>query len=78
MSESKTSERRLEAIEKQRKALELRKAGVGYVAIAKQLGYAGPSSSFKAVNSALKRTLQEPADEVRRLELERLDALLSE
>lgn len=76
MSESKTSQRRLEAIENQRKALELRKAGVTFVVIAEQLGYRGPSGAYRAVMSALKRTLQEPADEVRTLELERLDALL--
>jgi len=73
MSESKTSQRRLRAIERQRQALELRKAGVAFDEIARTLGYAGPSSAYRAVMSALKRTLQEPADEVRKLELARLD-----
>lgn len=73
MSESKTSQRRLRAAERQRQALELRKAGVSFEEIARTLGYAGPSSSYRAIMSALKRTLQEPADEVRKLELVRLD-----
>jgi hypothetical protein len=74
--ESKTSERRLEAAEKQRKALELRKAGTPFEVIARELGYRGPSSAYNAVMSALRKTLQEPADEVRNLELTRLDNLL--
>jgi hypothetical protein len=73
MSESKTSQRRLRAIERQRQALELRKAGVSFDEIGHTLGYAGPSGAYRAVMSALKRTLQEPADEVRKLELARLD-----
>ncbi len=75
MSESKTSKRRLKAHEKQLTALGLRKAGKTFEAIAAELGYAGPAGSYKAVMSALKRTLQEPADEVRRLEIERIDAM---
>ena len=74
MSESKTSEKRLAAAERQRQALELRKAGVGFEAIAERLGYAGPSGAYQAVMAALKKTLQEPADELKKLELERLDA----
>lgn len=66
----------LNAIERQRQALELRKAGIPYHTIAQQLGYRSPSGAYKAILSALKRTLQEPADEVRKLELTRLDAML--
>lgn len=74
-SESKTSQRRLTATERQQQALELRRAGVGFQEIADEVGYASPSGAYKAVTTALKKTLQEPADEVRRLELERLDRL---
>lgn len=74
--ESSTSERRLAAIDKQRLALELRKAGVPFTKIAQQLDYEGPSGAYGAVKSALKRTLQEPAAEVRALELDRLDHML--
>jgi len=57
-------------------ALELRKAGATYRAIADQLGYRSVSGVYKAVASALKTTLREPADEVRELEIVRLDAAL--
>ena len=62
--------------EKQRKALELRKAGVKLDTIAEQLGYADASGAYRAIISALKKTLQEPADELRKMELERLDNML--
>lgn len=75
-TEPMDSERRRAALEKQRQALELRKSGIGYRQIAEQLGYKSPSSAHEAVETALKRTIQEPAAEVRRLELERLDSLL--
>lgn len=69
-------QRRLEAAERQRQALQLRQAGVAYEDIAQRLGYSGRSSAWRSVMSALKQTLQEPADEVRTLELERLDRML--
>ncbi len=68
-------QRRLEAHWRTLKALELRLAGKGYQAIADELRYKSPASAFKAVQRALKATLQEPADELRRLELSRLDEL---
>lgn len=77
MSESKTSKRRLEAAAKQRQALSLRQAGVTYADIADRLGYAASSGAYKAVMAALDKTLQEPADELRRVELARLDRLQS-
>lgn len=57
------------------KALDLRKAGVTYEAIARQCGYATRAAAYTAVQRELKRTIQEPADEVRRLEIERLNDL---
>jgi hypothetical protein len=57
-------------------ALELRKAGATYQAIADQLGYRSVSGAHKAVTAALKATLREPADQLRELELTRLDAML--
>lgn len=68
-------QQRVEAHDKQLRALELRKAGASYETIAKQLGYRGRNGAFNAVNSALRHTLQEPADEIRVLELARLDAM---
>lgn len=66
----------VKAVERQLKALELRKAGVTYVRIAEALGYANPMGAWKAVNAALKKTLQEPSDDLRKIEVERLDAML--
>ena len=57
-------------------ALELRKAGATYQAIADQLGYAQARGAHRAVASALKATLREPAEQVRQLEIARLDSAL--
>lgn len=76
MSESKTSEKRIAAVERQRQALELRKAGGTYQAIADQLGYRSVSGAYDAIMGAMRATLQEPADELRALESARLDDLL--
>lgn len=56
-------------------ALELRKAGATYEAIARQCGYSGKGAAYNAVQRELQRTMQEPADDVRQLELLRLDDL---
>jgi len=77
MGEPKTSKRRLEAVEKQQRALEMRKRGTSFQAIADELGYSNKSGAYKAVMSAIEKMLREPAEEVRTLELERLDELLS-
>jgi len=73
--ESKTSPRRLQAAKKQVKALELRVQGLSFRQIALELKYKGPSGAHKAVDAALERTIREPADQLRQLELERLDRL---
>ena len=67
---------RVKAHTRHLQALELRKAGATYQAIADQLGYAHAKGAHKAVASALKATLREPADDVRELEIARLDAAL--
>jgi hypothetical protein len=72
---SPTSPRRLNAAEKRRQALELRKAGARFDRIAQDLGYASKGAAYNAVMTALKESLREPAAEVRKLELERLDRL---
>src|SRR5436305_13622271 len=71
----KVSKHRLRALDRGVDALRLRKAGASYQAIANRLGYASRSGAWHAVRAGLTATLQEPADELRGLELERLDAL---
>jgi gamma-glutamyl:cysteine ligase YbdK (ATP-grasp superfamily) len=74
--QTRTGKNRCEAVLRQKRALELRLQGKGYQAIADDIGYSSPGNAYRAVQSALKATIQEPADEVRRVELERLDKLL--
>jgi len=66
-----------EAMQRERDALELRRAGATYDAIADRLGYTNRGAAYKAVQRGLRRTIQEPADELRQLEVERLDRLLT-
>lgn len=73
--ESRHSQRRIEAVETQAKALEYRKLGLSYSQIAQKLELNSPQTAWNAVESALKRTLQDDADAVRKLEAERLDAM---
>jgi hypothetical protein len=65
------------AVERQRQALELRLAGLTFEAIAREVGYSNRSSAADAVTAALRATVQVPADDLRQLECERLDSLLS-
>ena len=73
--ESKHSPRRIVAVEQQAKALEYRKMGLSYPQIAEKVGFASPQAAWYACDSAMKRTVQEPAQAVRELELARLDAM---
>jgi hypothetical protein len=75
-TESRTSPRRIAAVEKQSQALELRKAGATYDSIAQTIGYSSRAGAALAVEAALRKTLQEPADELRKLDLERLNTML--
>jgi hypothetical protein len=72
--ESKHSPRRMESVETQRQALEYRLMGLTYQQIAEKLEITDSGAHY-SVEAALRRTLQEPADELRQLELRRLDAM---
>lgn len=72
---SKTSPKQIRAEERQAAAVNLRKAHVTYEEIARQLGYANASCAYHAVKTAMEKTLREPADELRQLELSRLDEM---
>lgn len=64
-----------ELVDKEIKVLELRRAGLTFDVIASRVGYADASGSYLAYKRAIKRTMQQPADELRTQELDRLDRL---
>tara|TARA_Y100000356_G_C11098024_1_gene202836 strand:+ start:156 stop:581 length:426 start_codon:yes stop_codon:yes gene_type:complete len=66
----------IEIREKDRQALELRKAGASYELIAKQLGYADSSGAYKSVKRSMDKLVAEPAEELRAVEYERLNQIL--
>lgn len=62
--------------EKQRQALELRKGGASYAAIAQAVGYNDASAARKAVVKAFGEIVQEPAEELKVIQTERLNHML--
>lgn len=64
-----------EQLQRELTVLELRKTGAGWRQIAEAVGYSHASAARKAYLRAYDRTLQAPADELRDLELDRLDRL---
>ena len=75
-SSSPPSVRRTAAAERQRRAVELRRAGLTFEAIAARLGYANGGGAHKAVMAALSRWGVGGVADLRQLEDDRLDALL--
>jgi hypothetical protein len=71
----KATKHALAALDREVAALRLRQAGCTYDVIARRLGYRNRSGAWHAVRAGLTATLAEPADALRTLELERLDAL---
>ncbi|MCZ2098123.1 MAG: hypothetical protein LC121_18010 [Anaerolineae bacterium] len=71
--ESATSPRRIEAVERQAQALQLRKQGMNYDEIAQALGYADRSGAYVAVRSALSSILEPAVEELRDVEGEALN-----
>jgi len=51
-------------------------AGATYAAIAQAVGYTNKQGAEWAVRRALQKTIQEPADQMRQLDLHRLDQML--
>jgi len=64
-----------ELSEKQRRAVELRKAGLSYDRVAELAGYSNRSGAWKAVKAVLERNETDSATEMRVLMAERLDTL---
>ena len=77
MSTAKRTKIKAEVIQKERDCLLMRQQGFTFEEIAHKLAYKGESGAREAFRRALVRTLQEPASEVRELELSRLDALMT-
>jgi hypothetical protein len=64
-----------ELVDKEVRVLELRRAGLTWQRIAEQVGYADHTGAYAAYKRAIKRTQQQPADELREAEIDRLDRL---
>lgn len=64
------------AQEKARKALELRKGGASYSSIAQAVGYKNESGARRAVLRAYGQVIHEPVEELRGLQVERLNHML--
>ena len=64
-----------ELVDKEVKVLELRRAGLTWQRIAEETGYADHTGAYAAYKRAIKRTMQQPADELREQELDRIDRL---
>ena len=62
-------------LDRELKVLELRRAGLTWQRIAEEVGYADHSGAYMAYKRAMKRVLQQPAEELRNAELDRLDRL---
>lgn len=73
---AKTSPRAIGIAKKHAQALQLRMAGTSFQAIADALGYTTPQGAYEAVKAALLATVREPADELRKVDLERLEKML--
>lgn len=74
-SKSKTSGSSLQTLERDGRALALRKQHLTYDQIAEQLGLSSKSAAYAAVQRALARVPYEAADEVRQIENERLEQM---
>lgn len=64
-----------ELVDKEVRVLELRRMGFTWARIAEQVGYADHTGAYAAYKRAIKRTQQQPADELREQELDRIDRL---
>lgn len=73
--QNKMSPAKISAAERRAKALEMRKGGMTYDAIGKNLGIS-QVAAYKHVKRALTLLVQEPLEEYRKVEFERLSIML--
>lgn len=71
-----TKSNKIIAKERQRRAMEMRKAGVPFQVIADNLGYSSASGAYNAVKRGMDTMLPEVADELRLMQYERLNHML--
>lgn len=64
-----------ELVDREIRVLELRRAGLTWQRIAEEVGYADHTGAYAAYKRAIKRTMQQPADELRNQEIDRIDRL---
>lgn len=77
LSGTDVADRKVTPRMKQLQCLELRAAGASFDRIAEVVGYASRGAAHKATMTALQAMVSEGVDELRALELGRLDALLA-
>lgn len=73
---AKRDARKIDIAVRREKALKLRISGASYDQIADGLGYADGSNVRRDIMAAIKDIIKEPAEEVLKLELSRLDTML--
>lgn len=75
MNKSRTSPVVIDKRERAVQALELRKAGISYDLIAQRLNYSNRTAAYRAVSRLLSATEKEASNDLREVELRRLDDL---
>ena len=70
-----SGQRRVAVAERRMRAVELAATGLDYSQIAAELGYSHRSAARKAVVAVLQARIVEAADQLRELEVQRLDGL---
>jgi hypothetical protein len=73
-----TSPKAIREQQQRRRALELRLAGHTHQEIADRLGWKNVSSAWRAIRHAMREVIEEPAEELRKLYLARLERLYCE
>ena len=73
---AKRDARKMDYAKQQRAALELRERGYSYDRIAEELGMCDRSVAWRTVQSALHEIIREPAEDVLKTEINRLDRML--
>jgi hypothetical protein len=73
---SKNTQAQAQAQDRMLRAVELRKSGATYRAIASALGYASVSSAYDAVTRCLREAKRDAGESLLQIEIERLDAML--